>query len=185
MDHNDLPSNEVESDPVVTINLMPLQVGELLAVTPARVQFATSVALQDAPASFDPDDPCWELRKSHGDSPATNELFNRLQEAHVAGTTLVDFVRYDDVSVWQFLPSYIWPVFFRTVELVHLLNQIVSESTPRTIRVFTADDGTDHRKFLRFQRLDELLLPVVDEYRFWINGHDIQPRPRRANMVKC
>ena len=131
------------SNSVLYLSLIPLRPGELLAYTPTRVYFAISSTLQDAPTTFDPDNRCWELRQSGLDFRKTNELFNQLQDARIAGKTLLEFIRYNGVSMWQFLPSWLWPAFFRVVEFIDILNQIVDDVAPQELRVFPVSDYTD------------------------------------------
>jgi len=111
-----------------------------LAPTQSRVFFAVSSTPQTVPRAFDPDDPIWRLRESDGDYRKTNELFDRLQDARIAGKTLLEFVSYERVSLWQFLPSYIWPAFFRVVELVDVISRIIEEINPQEIRLFPVND---------------------------------------------
>ena len=128
---------------VVSLGLIPLQSSEVLVNTSVRVYVAISSTLQDAPTTFDPGTPCWKLRESNGDYRKTNELFNQLQDARVAGKTLLEFIWYDGVSMWQFLPSWLWPAFFRVVEFIDILNQIVDDVAPQELRVFPVNDYTD------------------------------------------
>lgn len=106
-----------------------------------RVYFTTSATLADAPSAFDPRDPTWESRQSDGDYGVTNALFNRLDGARVAGTSLPKFLRLNDVSMWQFLPSYIWVPVYQAVELIRLVRQIVRDVHPAELRVFASRDG--------------------------------------------
>ena len=61
----------------------------------------------------------------------------------MAGKTLLEFVWYHGISMWQFLPSYLWPTFFRAVELIDLLRPLLDQTTSRLIRIFPAADYTD------------------------------------------
>lgn len=82
----------------------------------------------------------WKVRQSDGNFHSTNELFNKLQNIPVSGKPLIEFVVYKDLSYWQFLPSYIWPVFFRAVESIKVLTSIIEEISADTIKVFPAYD---------------------------------------------
>jgi glycosyltransferase involved in cell wall biosynthesis len=125
------------------LGLISLKNHEVLGVTPPRVYFTTSSTLQDGPTTFDPNNPCWKSLQLKSDYRKTNELFNQLQDARVCGKTLLEFVWYDGVSMWQFLPSYIWPAFFRTVELIDVVSEIIDETAPQEIRIFPINDYTN------------------------------------------
>ena len=74
----------------------------------------------------------------------TNELFNRLQEATVEGRCLPDWMIWEDVSLWQFLPSYLWPTFARAVGLAGTVNQLVTENPATLLRYQSVNDHTEH-----------------------------------------
>lgn len=114
-------------------------VGEPPVAAPIRVCFAVCSNQHEAPTTFSPSDSCWEERESDFDYRRTNDLLNRLQEVRVAGKTLLEFVRCENVSMWQFLPSYVWPTFFLAVEMIDLLGRIVDDVRPQVIRVFSAN----------------------------------------------
>lgn len=129
--------------PVLFLGLMPLKKGQLVATAATEVYSALAPSLQQGPASFQPHDPAWRLHVADNDPEATNNLLNNLQDARIADRTLLDFVQYDGISMWQFLPSYVWPAFYRAVELIRLLTELVAEVNPREICAFPADDATD------------------------------------------
>lgn len=128
---------------VISFSLSPLRPGDFLVPTPTRINFMVSPDLSSAPSAFDPESPLWQCRQATGNLKRTNDLFNRLQSARVAGKTLLEFVWYHGISMWQFLPSYLWPTFFRAVELIDLLNPLLDETAPRMIRIFPVADYTD------------------------------------------
>ena len=83
------------------------------------------------------------MSQSSKDYRKTNELLNDLQDARVAGRSLIEFLSYNGVSMWQFLPAYVWPFFFRAVELIDVVLQLVEDVKPKEIRVFPVSDYTD------------------------------------------
>ena len=123
-----------ETAPILYLDLGPLRPGESVVATPVGVRFAVSLVGDNRKSLR------WETRRSDNDYRRTNELFNRLQDARVAGKTLLEYVWYGNTSMWQFLPSYIWPAFFRAVELVDIVSQIVEDVKPEKIHVFSVDD---------------------------------------------
>jgi hypothetical protein len=92
-----------------------LRPGERLTLTPTRVLLQADGKPVDE-------------RGAPNDYRTTNKLFNRLQDVRVDGTPLLDLVAYDGVSMWQFLPSYVWPEVFRAVELAEIVAGLVRES---------------------------------------------------------
>jgi len=113
----------------------------LINSNPIRVYYAVSHG-SDEPTTFDPHHPLWSLRKSSGERRRTNELLNVLQDARVAGTRLIEYVWYENTSMWQFLPAYIWLQFFVAVELIDVLRQIIGDVRPNKIRFFPTSDPT-------------------------------------------
>jgi len=123
-----------ETAPILYLDLDPLRPGESVVATPVGVRFAVSLVGENRKNLR------WETRRSDNDYRRTNELFNRLQDARVAGKTLLEYVWYDHISMWQFLASYIWLAFFRAIELISIAGQIVEEVRSREIHVFPVDD---------------------------------------------
>ena len=108
---------------------------------PLRVYYAVS-AETDAPRVFDPTGKGWTLRKSSGDRSRTNDLLNRLQGARVQGTHLIEYVRYENTAMWQFLPAYLWLQFFLAVDLIDVIKDIIESVKPAKVRFFPTDDPT-------------------------------------------
>ncbi|MBI4644093.1 MAG: CDP-glycerol glycerophosphotransferase family protein [Deltaproteobacteria bacterium] len=128
---------------IISFGLTPLRPGDVLVATPTRINFVVSRDAASAPSAFDPASPLWQFRQASGNLTKTNDLFNHLQDARIAGRTILEFVQYRGISMWQFLPSYLWPAFFRAVELIDLLPPLLDETSPRLIRIFPAADYTD------------------------------------------
>ena len=72
-----------------------------------------------------------------------NRFLDEIEELRVGGMPLRDFLVFEDVSLWQFLPSWCAPAVFRTIELVRLLDQLVAELRPSELRYFPIEDETD------------------------------------------
>jgi len=122
------------------LGLVPLGKGESIFARPIRVYYRT--AKDSRIEYFDPKQSSWKFLQSQGYYRETNELLNRLQDTHVEGKTLAEFVSYDGVSMWQFLPSYIWPSFFLAVQLTDVVCKIVEDTAPGEIHVFPVSDYT-------------------------------------------
>lgn len=111
------------------VTLEALGSDEWLANTPAKLTWR----LNDGPV---------HKRQSPGDYRPANAFFNHLQHAPVAGATLPDLVRWNDISLWQFLPSYIAPSVIRTIDLAIALTRIVEETAATSITAQEVDDDT-------------------------------------------
>lgn len=127
---------------VLWLAVTPLKSGEWIATTPAEIHFCVRDPQEAPPGTPSPGDPSWQRRRGEHDYRETNAFFNRLQDARVAGRPLLEFVVYDGVSMWQFLPSFLWPVFFRSIELIRLVGQVVDEVGPLEIRAWPVPDHT-------------------------------------------
>lgn len=84
-----------------------------------------------------------QSRRLASDYRKTNELLNRLQTAMIARRTLLEFVVHDGHAMWQFLPSWLWPSFFRAVELIDSVLPIIEEVEPREVQLLPVDDHTN------------------------------------------
>lgn len=129
---------------ILWLAVTPLKAGEWISTTPAEIRFCVRSAKESSQSTLSPEDPDWQCREGEHDYRETNAFFNRLHDARVGGCPLLKFVAYDGVSLWQFIPSYLWPVFFRSIELIRLTQQVVDEVGPREIRAFPALDQTAH-----------------------------------------
>jgi hypothetical protein len=103
--------------------LDPLVTGEMLAYTPPLVFF------EFAGESG--------TRRGAGDFRPTNGFLNELQ------LSLLEATMYDGVAMWQFLPSYTWPAFHRTLELVDIVLDLVDDLNPKDITAGAAGDAAD------------------------------------------
>lgn len=113
--------------------------GQSVNVSPVRIYCCTQ-EIEDS-GKISANRYPWTLRQSDGDYRSTNELFNKLQNVPVSGKPLIEFVVYENVSYWQFLPSYIWPIFFKSIEFIKVVTSIIEETSPNIIRVFPAYDS--------------------------------------------
>lgn len=127
---------------VLWLAVTPVKSGEWISTTPAEIHFCVRDPQEGPPGTPSPGDPSWQRRRGAHDYRETNAFFNRLQDARVAGRPLLEFVAYDGASMWQFLPSFLWPVFFRSIELIRLVGQVVDEVGPLEIRAWPVADHT-------------------------------------------
>jgi len=126
--------------PILSLAYVPSEAGPVSKKAPVKVYFIASATADIAPKFFDSHDARWKVRHSDGDYHPTNELFNKLQDIRIENKTLLEFTLYEKLSMWQFLPSHLWPSFFRVVQLIDVITQIVDDIVPRQICVFPADD---------------------------------------------
>jgi hypothetical protein len=115
---------------ILSVSLDPLRAGEWVANTPPSVQYSIAGSAR-------------QVRRADGDYRPTNDLLNRLLDVHFGRETLLDVVSYRGASLWQFLPSYIWPSVFRAVELAGVLSGLVDECRPSAISCEPVDDETN------------------------------------------
>lgn len=127
---------------VLWLAATPLKSYEWIAATPVEIRFYVCEPEGKFSSRPLPDPQAWRCRRGGLDYQETNALFNRLQSARVAGRPLLEFVVYDGLSFWQFVPSFLWPAFFRTIELIRLVSEVVDEVGPLEIRALPATDRT-------------------------------------------
>lgn len=106
----------------------------MVAHTPARVHFTLMDGGGSTLASGQLTTPL--------DFHTGNELIDQLGEMQVGGTPLSDLLRHREVSLWQFLPAWIWPSVHRAAELVDLLAPLVDELKPDSLEVTPVSDLT-------------------------------------------
>jgi hypothetical protein len=109
-----------------------------------KIFYKVAEEVKAEPKPREPSGASWKWIQSDGDYRRTNALFNELQDAKVGDRTLLDYVRYEGVSMWQFLPSWLWPSFFRAVETIEILDRLVGESEPDRLVALEVDDSTSH-----------------------------------------
>lgn len=128
---------------ITSLAIKPLPPGQYLVPAGLQVYFDVASEGGAAPTCFDPAQKRWQCRRADGDYRRTNALLNRLLEARVDGKRLPEFVWHEGLSFWQFLPSYAWPAFYRAVELIDTVEQIIEETAPQQLRVFPVGDDTE------------------------------------------
>ena len=70
-----------------------------------------------------------------GDFRRTNRLLNELARARGDGETFPEALVHDGVSLWQFLPSWLWPQFHWAAELVDTVLPVLEEVQPSIVRL--------------------------------------------------
>jgi hypothetical protein len=118
----------------------PLAPGESVVTATCRVYYALRIGKRFRLERFRPGASDWTTLQSPGDYRPTNRLFDRLQDMRVGECRLTDFLAYDGTSMWQFLPSFIWPDFYRTTELFSLLKPLFDTLAPNSVRVEVPGD---------------------------------------------
>ncbi|MBF0176716.1 MAG: hypothetical protein HQL63_07705 [Magnetococcales bacterium] len=72
----------------------------------------------------------------------TNQFVDSMSRMFVNSQTLSRFSIYDRASMWQFVPSYIWPEVFLAIELIKIVKPVIKKMQPGLIFVEPpADDG--------------------------------------------
>jgi len=85
----------------------------------------------------------WATIEADGEFNRTNSFFNELQNARVDKQPLGDFIVYQGISYWQFLPSFIWPQFFLATQLIELLIPLFNSAKPTNIEVYLLADSNN------------------------------------------
>lgn len=154
--------------PVLSLSLEPLPSGGLVAATAVVVYFHVSPDRQNVPRVFDRNDPGWRKTRLEVDYQPTNDFLNTFQEIKVAGTPFIELVLYDGISMWQFLPSYIWPYFFRSVSLIRALEPVLKDVSPGSIKLFPVKDSSNYiwSKTVRSVAA-KYGLPLIPEKKSW------------------
>jgi hypothetical protein len=109
---------------------------------------AASAALQPAQVR------CWTSEDQAGGQPDrefrsdmryadTNDLINSMQGLAVDGRPLTEVLRLDGASMWQFLPSYLWPDAFRAVEITKAVTDAVRSLAPDALVTLPSGDRYD------------------------------------------
>ena len=86
----------------------------------------------------------WKLLKSSGDLRDTNKFFNKLFNINISGKNIHEFTSYYEISLWQFAISYIWPSFFKAIELIKILEKIINEHNPNKFIVYLSIGESDN-----------------------------------------
>lgn len=119
---------------MLVLSESPLNPAEPLITQPVDIRCAL-VADPAKPG----DEPDWmaERLTSDLDYRDTTALLGRLQTIDVEGEPLWKLAEFEGASMWQFLPSYIWPAVFRAVEWAKAVQQGVDEHTPTALQPLT------------------------------------------------
>lgn len=124
---------------VLTVALSPIELTELRINNPFRLAYSHLYSDERAARSADLSSG-WEVVDVLFQTSETNQLFDDIQDAKIGDTSIIDFIRYDSVSMWQFLPSYIWPQFFHVVQIIDTLLQIVERTKPQKMIALHGND---------------------------------------------
>ncbi|MFA4848773.1 MAG: CDP-glycerol glycerophosphotransferase family protein [Methanoregula sp.] len=110
-----------------------------IILDPTTVYFFISCDNIDIPKRFCATDKIWSVMRSDNDCSKTNNFFNDIQHIKISGKNIFEFTLYDGINMWQFMPSHIWPVFFKTIEYIDLIKFIVEKHHPSELRYFSAE----------------------------------------------
>lgn len=127
---------------VLTLALESLGPQQLAVNTPLKLSYTLSLTNLEAARSAKPDEN-WKIIEVPCCTDPTNDLFNDIQDARVGRERLVDFVKFDSVPMWQFLPSFLWPHFFRVVQVIDTVQRVVEQTKPSQILVIRGNDAWD------------------------------------------
>jgi hypothetical protein len=125
-------SERSASDRILSIQLTPTGPREYLAATPTRLSFRIE-------GSVEP----WQQVELDLQFGPTNSFLNAIQDIVIDDQSLVEHLMWRGVSLWQFLPSYLWPSVSRAVSLVSALNKVVSDTRPTLIKFAPVNDRTE------------------------------------------
>lgn len=111
-----------------------------LAINPCQIDIAVSFfkRLHNLEVADLGDGLQWESRRSTYNVRRANDFLNYMQDIVIGNKTLINSVALDSTYYWQFLPSYIWPQVFFSIEMVTLLNDLIKEVKPEHLLVFPA-----------------------------------------------
>jgi len=74
----------------------------------------------------------------------TNNLFNEIQNLFIQKESILEFTNYAGVSYWQFLPSYIWPDFYKITSLISILKEVIEKNCPDEIIFYNVKGSSHH-----------------------------------------
>ena len=114
----------------------------ILISAPTAIYFFLSDSLGKNPKHFCETDDIWNLLTFDTDYSKTNNLFNDIQSIKISGKNIFEFTHFDGINMWQFMPSYIWPVFFKTVGYIDLIKFLIEKYQPSELRYFSAEHCT-------------------------------------------
>ncbi len=111
----------------------------------------------------------------------TNDLINSLQTLDVDGLGLTELLRMDGASMWQFMPSYLWPDVFRAIELTKVVLEAVESLSPSALVALPCGDRYEmvweqvSRSVARARGVDHSTGPTK---RPWASRRPLALRPR-------
>ena len=111
-----------EPEPAIRLRPNAIPADESAALRPSTVDYGKGVVAGDMAYSD------------------TNVVLDRAAALTVGERPLADLLRYEDASMWQFLPSFIWPDVFRAVELTKCLDMVVAERMPVAVTAEATGD---------------------------------------------
>lgn len=148
--------------PVLVIELEPANRGDFLIVSPVRIRYSTILSLRDERHQFPSDHTSWNLRSSNLNNHRMIDLLNQLQDVSIEGVGIMEFLKYEKTSVWQFIATFIQPPLLRVLELIDILGQIIDEVTPCLIHAFPVFDAGAHLWRNTLQIMSEIYeIPLV------------------------
>ena len=113
-----------------------------IILEPTTIYFFISYDNDKVPKRFCETDGIWSVMRSDTDWADTNKFFNDIQHIKISGKNIFEFTLYDGINMWQFMPSHIFPVFFKTIKYIDLIKFLVEKYHPSEIRYFSAEHYT-------------------------------------------
>jgi hypothetical protein len=115
----------------LALRLLPRAPGDDIVYTPASIAY--EVRVRDDVVSAGEERTACDFRR-------TNALLRTLTKVHVGDLPLPSLCEADGVSLWQFLPSYIWPSVFHACELADVVRALVDGAAPDELVVDECPD---------------------------------------------
>ncbi|HOE12357.1 MAG TPA: hypothetical protein PLQ35_01260 [bacterium] len=125
------------TDRHIIVYFPPLEPGQFVVVSPTSVCYAQSPDEDVRPFVRGERDSPWTEIERAVDLIPTNDFFNDLLEMSIGNENLLQFFIHGGVSMWQFLPSYIWREFFLAIQFIDMGLEIIERTKPDRIRVLT------------------------------------------------
>ncbi len=124
-------------DRYIAVCFPPLEPGQFVVVSPTSVCYAESPDEDLRPFVRGERNSPWKVIERPVDLIPTSDFFNDLLEMSIGSENLLRFFIHGGVSMWQFLPSYIWREFFLAIQFVDIGLEIIERTKPNRIRVLT------------------------------------------------
>ncbi|HQP98553.1 MAG TPA: hypothetical protein PLY86_08880 [bacterium] len=125
------------TDRRITVCFPPPEPGQFIVVSPTSVCYTESSDEDLPPFVRGEHDSPWREIERPVDLFPTNDFFNDLLEMSIGNESLLQFFIHGGVSMWQFLPSYVWREFFLAIQFIDMGLEIIERTRPARIHVLT------------------------------------------------